>query len=237
MVATGLDQATSLRLPQTSGTPQATENVSLELNLSANATIPANASRFDDAHPYAFDRFDPGTYNQSSQTTIYDANGSALTMTNYYVRETSPTPSDQTSSWKVYSFVGDQQLDADTATAGAQPITLQFDSTGTLTAPTGPTTFGGFLSAGATAEQPRVRLGAAEPRQHLVGAVAVAGDHRERIGVGDHAGVEAAVGPRDHQLLGGAAAADPPCGTRLSGDRRRAGPPFELAVVAGRRRR
>lgn len=153
VVATGLDQATSLRLPQTSGTPQATENVSLELNLSANATIPANASRFDTAHPYAFDRFDPGTYNQSSQTTIYDANGSALTMTNYYVRETSPTPSDQTSSWKVYSFVGDQQLDADTTTADTQGITLAFDSTGKLTAPTGPTTFGGFLSAGATAEQ------------------------------------------------------------------------------------
>ena len=153
VVATGLDQTVSLRLPQTSGTPQATGNVSLSLNLSANSSIPANAARFDASHPYAFDRFDPGTYNQSSQTTIYDANGNALTMTNYYVRDTSPTPTDQTSSWTVYSFVGDQQLDADASATGAQPITLDFDSTGALTSPSSPTTFAGFLSTGATAEQ------------------------------------------------------------------------------------
>lgn len=153
VVATGIDSAVSLRLPQTSGTPQATENVALSLNLSANSTIPAEAARFQGDTPYAFDRFDPGTYNQSAQTTIYDANGNALTLTNYFVRETSPTPSDQTSTWSVYSFVGDQQLDSDASTDGAQPITLSFDSTGKITAPATPTTFGGFLSPGATSEQ------------------------------------------------------------------------------------
>ncbi|MCW3834844.1 flagellar hook protein FlgE [Sphingomonas canadensis] len=152
VVATGIDSAEALRLPQTSGTPQATRNVALSLNLSANSTIPADAARFEST-PYAFDRFDPGTYNQSAQTTIYDANGNALTMTSYFVRETAPSAGDPTSSWKVYSFVGDQQLDADTATAGTQPITLEFDATGKLTAPSGGTTFGGFLSPGATAEQ------------------------------------------------------------------------------------
>ncbi|MDF7777526.1 flagellar hook protein FlgE [Sphingomonas sp. AOB5] len=152
VVATGIDSAQSLRIPQTSGTPQATENVALSLNLSANSAIPSQAGRFTDT-PYAFDRFDPGTYNQSSQTTIYDANGNALTLTNYYVRETAPTTGDATSTWSVYSFVGDQQLDADTATAGTQQITLEFDSTGKITAPTGATNFSGFLSPGATAEQ------------------------------------------------------------------------------------
>lgn len=152
VVATGIDSAQSLRIPQTSGTPQATQNVALSLNLSANSTIPKDAARFEDT-PYAFDRFDPGTYNQSSQTTIYDAGGNALTLTNYYVRETAPTTGDATSTWSVYSFVGDQQLDADVATAGTQQITLEFDSTGKITAPTGATTFSGFLSPGATAEQ------------------------------------------------------------------------------------
>jgi len=153
VVATGIDSAQSLRIPQTSGTPQATGNVALSLNLSANSAIPSAATRFTDSQPYAFDRFDPGTYNQSAQTTIYDANGNALTLTNYFVRDTAPSAGDQTSSWKVYSFVGDQQLDADGASAGTQPITLNFDSTGQLTAPTTATTFGGFLSPGATSEQ------------------------------------------------------------------------------------
>ncbi|MET0307193.1 MAG: flagellar hook protein FlgE [Sphingomonas sp.] len=152
VVATGIDSAVPLRLPTTSGTPQATKNVGLSLNLSANAPIPADAARFDDT-PYAFDRFDPGTYNQSSQTTIYDAGGNALTMTNYYVRDTAPSAGNATSSWKVYSFVGDQQLDSNPSTPGADPVTLEFDSTGKLTAPTAATTFGGFLSPGATAEQ------------------------------------------------------------------------------------
>ncbi|WP_213982612.1 flagellar hook protein FlgE [Sphingomonas sp. dw_22] len=152
VVATGLDSAVPLRLPQTSGTPEATQNVGLSLNLSANASIPADAARFDDT-PYAFDRFDPGTYNQSTQTTIYDSGGNALTMTNYFVRDSAPGAGEPTSSWKVYSFVGDQQLDADAGTDGIQPITLDFDSTGKLTAPAAPTTFSGFLSPGATAEQ------------------------------------------------------------------------------------
>ncbi|MES2986742.1 MAG: flagellar hook protein FlgE [Pseudomonadota bacterium] len=154
VVATGIDSTVGLRMPQTSGTPQATENVSLSLNLSANSTIPKDAARFqDDDTPYNFNRFDPGTYNQSAQTTIYDANGNALTLTNYFVRDTTPTTTEATSTWKVYSFVGDQQLDSDSATDGPQPVTLTFDSTGKLTAPSAPVAFGGFLSPGATSEQ------------------------------------------------------------------------------------
>ncbi|MHA6718395.1 flagellar hook protein FlgE [Sphingomonas sp. RS6] len=143
VVATGLDSAVELRLPQTSGSPEPTENVSLSLNLSANSSIPSTT----------FDRFDPSSYNQSTQTTIYDANGNALTLTNYFVRETTPTADGGTSSWKVHSFVGDQELDADTATDGAQAITLEFDAAGNLTAPTSATTFGGFLTAGANSQQ------------------------------------------------------------------------------------
>ncbi|MEI9927802.1 MAG: flagellar hook protein FlgE [Sphingomonas sp.] len=153
VVATGIDSAVSLRLPQTSGTPQATENVALSLNLSANSAMPANAARFSGDTPYAFDRFDPGTYNQSAQTTVYDANGNALTLTNYFVRTSAPSTDDQTSTWKVYSFVGDQQLDGDPSVDGTTPITLKFDSTGKLTSPSSPTAFSGFLAPGATSEQ------------------------------------------------------------------------------------
>ncbi|RYY27295.1 MAG: flagellar hook protein FlgE [Sphingomonadales bacterium] len=155
VVATGIDSTVGLRMPQTSGTPQETENVTMAVNLSANSSVPKDAARFGTDNPYTFNRFDPGTYNQSAQTTIYDASGNALTLTNYFVRDTAATTSDPTSSWKVYSFVGDQQLSTagGTTGAGALPLTLTFDGTGNMTSPTAPTTFSGFLSPGATTEQ------------------------------------------------------------------------------------
>jgi flagellar hook protein FlgE len=152
VVATGLQSTVSLRLPQTSGTPEATENVKMSLNLNAGSSIPADAPRFDD-EDYEFDRFDPGTYNQSTQTTIYDSNGNALTLTNYYVRETKPTSDDASSKWKVFSFVGDQQLNAGEDANLIEPIELTFDGTGKLSTPTAAVTFQGFLAPGATSEQ------------------------------------------------------------------------------------
>ncbi|UZK65314.1 flagellar hook protein FlgE [Sphingomonas sp. M1-B02] len=152
VVATGLASTVSLRLPQTSGKPEASQNVSMSLNLNANQLIPKDDDRWED-EPYAFDRFDPATYNHSAQTTIYDANGNALTMTTYFVRETAPTTGDPNSEWTAYSFVGDKQLTTNPDPDIQEPITLTFDATGKLTAPTGPTTFAGFLAPGATAEQ------------------------------------------------------------------------------------
>ncbi|MBO9713908.1 flagellar hook protein FlgE [Sphingomonas sp.] len=151
VVATGIGSTVSLRLPQTSGTAQATETVDLSLNLNSNSSIPAEADQFSGG--YAFDRFNPSTYNQSTQTTIYDANGNAQTLTNYYVRTSAPSSSDPTSKWTVYSFVGDQQLSAGTDPDNPQPLELTFDATGKLSSPTGATTFQGFLSPGATSEQ------------------------------------------------------------------------------------
>ncbi len=151
VVATGLGSTINLRLPQTSGTPDATENVALAVNLSSNAPLPKNNSVYTASAPYAFDRFDPQSYNNSSQTTVYDASGNALTMTNYYVRDTAATGTPPTSNWLVYSFVGDQQLGVDPA--NPQPTTLSFDGTGVLTAPTTPIAFGGFTPSGSTSEQ------------------------------------------------------------------------------------
>ncbi len=140
VVASGIDSAVSLRLPTTSGTAVPTKNVALSVNLSANAAIPQQAD---------FDRFDPTSYNQSSQTTIYDSSGNALTLTNYYARSKTPTEADPTSEWKVYSFVGDQQL----KTGGEGSVTLTFNSSGALTAPTDPINFDEFTTAGSSAPQ------------------------------------------------------------------------------------
>jgi flagellar hook protein FlgE len=152
VVATGLASTVSLRLPQTSGQPQATGNVTMSLNLNANSPIPSENERFEDT-PYKFDRFDPATYNQSAQSTIYDSNGNALTLTTYFVRETAPGADEASSEWTVYSFVGDKQLSTSTDPDVTTPITMTFDASGKKTAPVGPTTFAGFLTPGGTAEQ------------------------------------------------------------------------------------
>lgn len=143
VIATGLGATVPLQLPQTSGVPVATTNVNLSLNLNANASVPAAA----------FDRFDPSTYNHSTQTTIFDASGNAMTLTTYFVRDSAPSASDPTSSWSAYSFVGDQQLSADSDPAAGTPITMTFDASGAMTAPAGATSFAGFLPPGSTTSQ------------------------------------------------------------------------------------
>ncbi len=140
VVATGVDSATSLQLPATSGTAVPTKNVSMSLNLNANAPVPSTAT---------FDRFDPTSYNQSAQTTVYDTNGNALTLTNYFKRTGTPTDADPTSTWQVYSFVGDKQI-----TAGGQPsVDMTFDSSGALTTPTTAIDYDAFTTASAAAPQ------------------------------------------------------------------------------------
>lgn len=139
VVATGIDSATSLRLPATSGAAQATKAVTMSANLNANSAVPATAT---------FDRFDPTSYNQSTQTTVYDADGNPQTLTNYFVRDTAATTG---SSWSVYSFVGDKQL-----TSGADAsdhISLAFDPSGALTATPTATNFDPFTTAGSTSAQ------------------------------------------------------------------------------------
>ena len=137
VTATGADGLQSVQLPQTSGSPVATSNVALKLNLSSASTRPSGT----------FDRTDATTYNNSTATTIYDANGNAETLTNYYVK--GATDAGGNTSWKVYSFVGAQQLTA----GGAPSTTLTFNSAGTMTAPTTPTTYDAFVPAGSATSQ------------------------------------------------------------------------------------
>ena len=140
VVATGIDSATSLRLPATSGDAIPTGNVSMSVNLNANSPIPTTAT---------FDRFDPSTYNHAAQTTIYDGGGNALTLTNYFARATVPAAPGDESTWTVYSFVGDQQLTA----GGQNSQTLTFNGAGALTDPTTATEFDPFPSLGGTSTQ------------------------------------------------------------------------------------
>ena len=142
VVATGLDQATSLRLPATSGAATPTRNVGMTVNLNANAAVPATAT---------FDRFDPTSYNQSAQTTVFDARGNAQTLTNFFARATAPTAGDPTSQWKVYSFVGDRQLTSGGGAVDHQ--TLTFDVSGAADPAPTATVFDPFTTAASPVAQ------------------------------------------------------------------------------------
>jgi len=121
VTATGLDGLIGLQLPETSGTPIATSSVALKLNLSSTAKVPAGT----------FDRNLASTYNNSTATTVFDQSGNAMTMTSYYVRRTANAGTPATSSWDVYSFIGNQQL---TVNNGDDHVSLTFNQQGAMTA-------------------------------------------------------------------------------------------------------
>lgn len=153
VVATGLSSTENLRLPLTSGTPLATTEVGIAVNLSANAPIPSAHPRYDASNPYAFDRFDGETYNHSTATVIYDSVGNPITLTNYYVRETVPSSAEPSSTWTVFTFVGDRQISSDPAQPEPPvPLTLEFDNNGVLTNQAGPVQFSTFDPAGAASQ-------------------------------------------------------------------------------------
>ncbi|MES2095200.1 MAG: flagellar hook protein FlgE [Pseudomonadota bacterium] len=133
VVATGIDQTVSLRLPATSGTAVPTSQVNMTVNLSSTATVPTTAT---------FDRFDPTSYNNSTSTTVYDATGNPQTLSTYFKRDAGGT-------WSAYNFIGDKQLTA----GGADHVTVSFDAAGTIASPTGATTFDPVTPAGASAPQ------------------------------------------------------------------------------------
>ncbi|MCM8731244.1 flagellar hook protein FlgE [Hephaestia sp. GCM10023244] len=144
--ATSASALTSLRLPATSGTPSATQNVALAVNLGATTEVPAKAT---------FDRFDASSYNKAVTTTVYDSNGSPMTMTTYYKRVSAPIATvppaapDLSSTWEAHTFVGDQKMQSGTGDF----IQLTFDATGTLTAPSTPTQFGVFTPSNTASNQ------------------------------------------------------------------------------------
>lgn len=131
VVATGLDSMISLRLPEVSGTPEATSAVGMKVNLYTNSSIPSAAT---------FDRFDPNSYNHSTNTTIYDSVGNAMTMTQYFVRTSVSTGPTTSSTWAVHSFVGDIPLTA----GGSNTVNLTFDGSNAMTAPSGAINFDPF---------------------------------------------------------------------------------------------
>ncbi len=139
VVATGIDQTRSLQLPATSGSAVPTSQINMTVNLPSAGPVQGAT----------FDRFNPSSYNTSTSTTIYDNDGSPQTMTTYFKRTSASSGASVDSTWDVYNYVGDVQLTA----AGSNKISLTFNSSGALVAPTTATTFDAFTPAGAPGAQ------------------------------------------------------------------------------------
>ncbi len=134
----------SARLPLTSGVPQATSEIRLAVNLPSDAVVIPAKPIYTAANPYAFDRNDPSTFNNSTSETVYDSLGNPLAATIYYVKTAVPTVADPFHHWTAHVFVGDTEL----TQAGVAGLPMDFDTNGVLTAPTTPAVFDAFTPPG-----------------------------------------------------------------------------------------
>ena len=140
VTATGASAMSNLQLPPTNGTAKATSNIALAVTLPAAAAIPSSTS---------FSPADANSYNQVSSTTVYDSAGNAIPASIYYARTSTPDANGN-STWAAHLVVGDTEVSADPAAATQPaPLTLTFDSTGTLTAPSSGTTYPPVTPTGA----------------------------------------------------------------------------------------
>ena len=152
VTATGISSAQNLQVPLTAGQPKATTSLDLSATFPSDADLPANRAAYSANIPYKFDRYDNDSFNYSSATTVYDSAGNPQQATIYYTRTTTPTANDSTSKWTARLFIGDQQASADgsAVTNPPAPLTLTFAADGTLTSPSGSTTFSSVLPSGAS---------------------------------------------------------------------------------------
>jgi flagellar hook protein FlgE len=105
--------------PNTTGQAQATTQIDLEINLPADASVPAD-----------FDINDPSTFNESTSVSVYDSNGNARNLTLYYRLAQAPVAGTNGGTWEVYGFLDGEQIGA---AAPAELGTISFDTSGAQT--------------------------------------------------------------------------------------------------------
>lgn len=138
-----LDSTHALKIPDTAGSPEATEKVN------ASMTLPASA---DYQNPEAFDPTNSKTYAASTSVKVYDSLGQAHTATYYFVKDITQQNEDETNTtgantWKMFMFIDDKpaaidgvtdankvDIDDSSSLAGQtlSPATIVFDSEGNV---------------------------------------------------------------------------------------------------------
>jgi flagellar hook protein FlgE len=104
-----------VRIPDSSGAPQQTTEVSLKMNLPAGAE-PVNLELFNPE--------DPNTYNAATSVTVFDTLGESHVMTYYFMKDEAAVAADPPrNEWVGVTFVDDQPVDTEGTTVGNVPVT------------------------------------------------------------------------------------------------------------------
>ncbi|MDU0355737.1 flagellar hook protein FlgE [Paraglaciecola aquimarina] len=104
-----------VRIPDSSGSPTPTSEVSLKMNLPAGA----NAKDID-----LFNPDDPLTYNAATSVTVYDTLGDSHVMTYYYIKDADAAAAvPQRNEWVGITYIDDEPLNTEGDTIGSIPTT------------------------------------------------------------------------------------------------------------------
>ncbi|GAC24924.1 MAG: flagellar hook protein FlgE [Alteromonadaceae bacterium] len=104
-----LSTTQAVRIPDSSGSPQPTSEVSLKMNLPAG----------DDAVDLdLFNPDDPLTYNAATSVTVFDSLGDSHVMTYYFMKDQAAT-----NEWVVTTYMDDIALNTEGDTPGVPPVT------------------------------------------------------------------------------------------------------------------
>jgi flagellar hook protein FlgE len=109
-----LSTTVPVRIPDSSGAPIETSQVSLKMNLPAGAA-PVN--------PDLFNPDDPLTYNSATSVTVFDTLGDSHNMTYYFMKDAAAVAATPPrNEWVGVTYVDGQPLDTEGTTPGAIPI-------------------------------------------------------------------------------------------------------------------
>ncbi len=111
VTAKDITSASPLRLPVTSGDPQATSKVNLAVNVPASADVVTDKEKFADG--YAFDPEDPESFTNSTSFTIFDDLGNPTIATVYFIKTQRATAEDPTNKFETRLVINNEVVPPD----------------------------------------------------------------------------------------------------------------------------
>ncbi len=115
VTAKDLTSAVPLQLPVTSGEPKATSNISLGVNVPADAEVVPEKVEFTDG--YIFDPNDPESFTNSTSITIFDDLGNPTIATIYFIKTQNASATDPTNKFETRLVINDTVIDPDLVNA------------------------------------------------------------------------------------------------------------------------
>ena len=106
VTAKDINSASPLRLPVTSGDPQATSKVDLAVNVPASVDVVTDKEKFADG--YTFDPNDPESFTNSTSFTIFDDLGNPTIATVYFIKTQRATAEDPTNKFETRLVINDE---------------------------------------------------------------------------------------------------------------------------------